>query len=105
MLVILGKTIVSQFLSGGLIMTEKEIGVVKHYFDKIGVAAIELTLDGLSVGETIHIKGHTSDVTTTITSMQIEHDKVDNAKKGDSIGIKSPGKVREQDKVFKVTEP
>jgi hypothetical protein len=86
-------------------MTEKEIGVVKHYFDKIGVAAIDLTLDGLSVGDTIHIKGHTSDVTTIIASMQIEKDKIEKANKGDSIGTKVPSKVREADKVFKVTEP
>ena len=57
-------------------MNEKEIGVVTHYFDKIGVAAITLTLDGLSVGDTVHIKGHTSDVSTLIDSMQIERTKV-----------------------------
>lgn len=87
-------------------MTEHEIGAVKHFFDKISVVAIELTLDGLAVGETIHIKGHTTDMTTAVTSMQIENDKVAKADKGASIGIKiTGGKCREHDKVFKVTEP
>lgn len=83
-------------------MTETEIGVVKHYFDKIGVAAIELTSGPMSVGDTLHIKGHTSDFTTTVASIQIEHAVVTTAPKGESIGIKVPQKARENDKVFKV---
>jgi len=84
-------------------MSDEEIGVVSHYFDKIGVAAIEITDGKLTVGDTIHIKGHTSDFSTTITSIQIEHETVETAKKGDAIGIKVAEKVREHDKVFKVT--
>ena len=84
-------------------MPEIEIGVVKHYFDKIGVAALQINTGTLSVGETIHIKGHTSDVTMTVDSMQIEHDKVTTAKPGDAVGLKVPSKVRDHDKVFKVT--
>lgn len=85
-------------------MKETEIGVVEHGFDKIGVAAINITADDLSVGDTIHIKGHTTDITTTVGSMQIEHDKVPKVKKGDSVGIQVGGKVRQHDKVYKVTE-
>ena len=85
-------------------MAELEIGFIQHYFDKIGVGAIEITEGELVVGDTIHIKGHTSDFTTTVESMQIEHDKVEKARKGDSIGIKLAERVRENDKVFKVTE-
>ncbi len=85
-------------------MTESEIGIVKHHFDKIGVAAIELTNGQLAVGDTIHIKGHMTDITVYVDSMQIEHDKVSKAVKGDSIGIKVGSKTREHDKVFKVTE-
>jgi putative protease len=84
-------------------MTEMEIGVVVHFFDKIGVAAINMTDGTLSVGDTIHIKGHSTDMTVTVESMQIEQDKIQTAKKGDSIGIKTGGKAREHDKVFKVT--
>ncbi len=84
-------------------MVETEIGVIVHFFDKIGVAAINITNGTLSVGETIHIKGHSTDMTATVESMQIEQDKVQTAKTGDSVGIKVNGKAREHDKVFKVT--
>ena len=84
-------------------MAEEEIGVIQHYFDKIGVAVISVTQGELVAGDTIHIKGHTTDVTTQIASMQIEHNKIEKAKAGDSAGTKVPAKVRPQDKVFKVT--
>jgi putative protease len=83
-------------------MAEEEIGVVKHYFDHIQVAAIEITNGELSVGDTIHLTGHTSDFTMTVESMQIEHESVQQAKPGDAIGIKVSEKAREHDKVFKV---
>ncbi|MFO7871140.1 MAG: hypothetical protein R6V03_06875 [Kiritimatiellia bacterium] len=85
-------------------MTEEEIGVVSHYFDKIGVAAVEITGGSLKLGDTIHIKGGTTDVTASVDSMQVEHDSVDSAAKGDAVGIRIGEKVREHDKVFKVTE-
>jgi putative protease len=85
-------------------MAEEEIGVVRHYFDHINVAAIEITAGELNVRDTIHVKGHTSDFSTTVDSMQIEHESVQQAKVGDAIGIKVPEKAREHDKVFKVTE-
>ena len=82
---------------------EVEIGHVTHYFGKVQVAAIQLTEGELSVGDTIHIKGHTSDFTQTIDSMQIDKETVDHAKKGQSIGIHVSEHAREHDKVFKVT--
>ncbi len=80
---------------------EVEIGHVTHYFGKIQVAAIELT-DELSVGDTIHIKGHTSDFTQKIDSMQIDGVDVDHAKSGQSIGIVVTEHARVGDKVYKV---
>ena len=85
-------------------MPEEEIGKVSGYFRKIGVAAIEITQGTLSVGDTIHIKGHTSDFTQVVESMQIEHESVPTAKAGDSIGTKVKDHVRDHDKVYKVTE-
>ena len=85
-------------------MVESEIGLISHYFDKIRVAAIDITDGHLSIGDTLHIKGHSTDFTTTVDSMQIEHDKVDKAKKGDAVGIHVTERVREKDKVFKVTD-
>lgn len=82
---------------------ETEVGKVQDYFAKIGVAGIELT-DSLSVGDTIHIKGHTTDFSQKVESMQIEHDNVEEAKAGDSIGIKVDDRVRSSDTVYKVVE-
>lgn len=84
-------------------MPEEEVGRVSDYFAKIGVAAIDLT-GTLSVGDTIHIKGHTTDFTMTVDSIQIEHQNVEKANPGDSIGIKVKDRVRDNDIVYKVTE-
>lgn len=83
---------------------EKLIGKISHYFNKINVGIIELTDGELKVGDTIHIKGHTSDFTQQVTSMQIEHAAVEEAKKGDGVGIKVDSPVHEHDQVFLVTE-
>jgi translation elongation factor EF-1alpha len=81
---------------------EKQVGRVTHYYAKIGVAAIELE-DNLEVGDTIHIKGHTSDWTQEVSSIQIEHDRLEKAGPGDIVGIKVDGHAREHDVVYKVT--
>ena len=85
-------------------MSEEEIGVITHYFEKVNVAAIEVNKGELHIGDTIHIKGHTSDFTTTIESMQIEHNQVEKATEGEAVGLKVPERVRVHDKVYKVTE-
>jgi len=82
---------------------EKEIGKVLHFFGKASVAALKLTAGDLKVGDTIHIKGHTTDFTQTIDSIQIEHNTVPEAKVGDDIGIRVKEHVREHDVVYKVT--
>jgi len=82
---------------------EKEIGKVTHYFGKINVAVVELS-DELKIGEKIHIVGGTRDFTQMVNSMQIEHQPIKEAKKGDVIGLKVDQPVREGDKVFKVIE-
>ena len=85
-------------------MAEVELGRVSHYFSKIGVAAIEITQDTLHVGDTIHVKGHTSDFTQKIDSMQIDGKPVAEATVGQSIGIKAADHAREHDAVFKVIQ-
>lgn len=84
-------------------MAEIEIGKVTHYFSKAGVAAIAITQDVLHVGDTIHIKGHTSDFTQTIDSMQIDNQQVPEATPGQSIGIRVKDHAREHDLVYKAT--
>ena len=84
-------------------MKDHEIGYVSKYFGQISVAAIEITAGKLNVGDTIHIKGHTTDLKEEVKSIQIEHDAVESAKKGDSIGVQVSDKTRRKDKVFKLS--
>ncbi len=85
-------------------MAEVELGRVTHYFGKIGVAGIAITQDTLAVGDTIHIKGHTSDFTQHVDSMQIDGRSVDEVTAGQSIGIKVAEHAREHDLVYKIIE-
>ena len=80
----------------------KLIGKVTHYFSNIGVAVLDLSAP-LKGGDTIRIVGgENTDFTQTVDSMQIEHEKVKTAKKGDSVGIKVIEKVREGYQVYKI---
>ena len=85
-------------------MAEKHIGHVSHYFGKIGVAVIDIDKGELSIGDTIHVKGHTSDFTQSIESMQLDGEAVEKAKKGQSIGVKIAEHVRRKDEVLLVKE-
>jgi len=80
---------------------EELIGKITHYFDKIEVGIIEITKGKLAAGDTIHVKGATTDFEQVIESMQIEHEQVEKAKKGDAVGLKVKDKVREGDEVYK----
>ncbi len=83
-------------------MEEKKVGEIVKFFGKIGVAAIRLAEGSLKVGDTIHIVGHTTDITQTIDSMQIENKNVQEAGPGADLGIKVNGRAREHDVVYKV---
>jgi len=77
-----------------------EIGRITHFFPKIDVAVIELKA-ALSVGDTIVIKGPTTDFEQPVDSMQIEHKNIQKAEQGQSIGLKVTQRVRETDAVYK----
>ena len=81
---------------------EEEIGRVVDYFANIGVAGIDLTAK-LRVGDTIRIKGHTTDLEQVVESMQIERDSVEEAGPGDKIGVKVNDRCRGGDHVYRVT--
>ncbi|MFH1366801.1 MAG: hypothetical protein ABIH38_02290 [Patescibacteria group bacterium] len=83
---------------------EKLIGKVTHFFSKISVAVLTLTEDSLKVGEKIHFKGGERDFEQTVTSLQVEHQEIPEAKKGDDVGLKTDAPVREGDEVYKVFE-
>ena len=82
-------------------MEEMQVGKITHYFGKIGVAVVEITSGSIKVGDEIHIKGHSTDFKEKVTSMQIEHDKVQVAEPGQSIGLKVAEPVRAHDLVYK----
>lgn len=83
-------------------MDEKPIGKVTHFFGKISVAVIELSAS-LKVGGKIRFKRHNGDgFEQTVDSMQIEHEQIKEAKKGDAIGLKTKEPVHEGAEVFLV---
>jgi hypothetical protein len=84
-------------------MGERSIGRVTHYFDRLSVAAITLT-EPLRVGDRLRIKGHTTDLETTIDRMQVEHQDVQEARPGDDVAVHVQGKVRAHDEVFKIEQ-
>jgi peptide subunit release factor RF-3 len=84
-------------------MGKKLVGKVKHYFDKIGVAVIELSGE-LNEGESILIEGHEAAIEQSASSMQIDRKPIQHAHKGQAIGLKVEGRVKEGDKVFRVDE-
>jgi translation initiation factor IF-2 len=83
-------------------MAEKEVGKVNDFFAHPVVAGVELTRT-VKVGDTLHIKGHTTDIEMVLDSMQIDNVNVEKAGKGKSVGIKVPEKVRPGDTVYVVT--
>ena len=83
-------------------MEEEKVGFISNYFSKISVAAVEITDGTVSVGDTLHFLGHTTDFESRVHSMQIEHKSVTETKIGDSVGVKVSEKVRRGDKVYKI---
>ncbi len=84
-------------------MSGTQVGQIIHYFDHVSVAELTLT-EPLHVGDTIHILGHATDFQQKVTSLQIEHQSVNEAKPGDDVGMKVVQKVHAHDKVFKLTD-
>lgn len=82
---------------------EIKVGQVIHYFSKAEAAVIKMTDGELHIGDTIHIKGHTTDFEQEVSSIQIEHQPMEVVKAGDDVGIKVKEPVRKNDLVYKVT--
>jgi selenocysteine-specific translation elongation factor len=83
-------------------MAEVEIGKVSDFFAKPVVAGVDLT-GSMKKGDTIHIKGHTTDLVMTVGSMQIDNVNVEEAGAGMSVGVKVTDRVRRGDTVYKVS--
>jgi translation elongation factor EF-1alpha len=76
------------------------IGSVTHYFSHLSVAAVTLT-SPLRMGDRIHIQGHTTDLTQTVDSMEVDHQHVDEAGPGDDVALKVVDHVREHDRLYR----
>ena len=89
-------------MKGGERMADAKVGTITHYFDKIGVAVVDLTA-GLRVGDAIKISGRGQEFAMTVDSMQEEHQQIQEAKKGQAVGMKVTQPVKEGDEVYKVS--
>jgi len=76
------------------------LGIITHYFPKVKAAVIKLKAP-INVGDKIKFKGHTTDFTQAITSMQIDRVPIQSAKKGQEIGLLVNSRVRQHDTVSK----
>ena len=81
-------------------MAKKQVGTITHFFPKISVAVVKLDA-GLKEGDKISIDGHGKSFEQTVGSMQIEHEKVKSAKKGQEVGMKMKEEVKKGDKIYK----
>ncbi|OGM31070.1 hypothetical protein A2630_00185 [Candidatus Woesebacteria bacterium RIFCSPHIGHO2_01_FULL_44_10] len=83
-------------------MAKIKVGRVSHYYDKLGVAIIDLT-GALSVGDKVVFeRGGEELFSETVGSIQIEHDQVESAGKGDIVGVKVNEVVKEGAEVYKL---
>ena len=84
-------------------MAEQEIGTVTHYFDRPQVAIVRVTAGEIALGDMLRFHGHTTEFTEQVTSMEVEHQKVERAGAGAEVAIKVIGRARVHDKVCRVT--
>lgn len=82
-------------------MNKKPIGKVVHWYDKIGVAVLDLK-GALKVGDTIKVQKGDEEFDEEIESMQIEHKSVKSAKKGDEVAIKLSKTAKDGALIYKV---
>jgi putative protease len=85
-------------------MPEEQVAVIVKFFAKPSVAALEVTNGTIKKGDILRYKGHTTDFTEEISTMEIDNQVVDEVKVGDLVGVKVKERVRENDKVYKVVE-
>jgi len=81
-----------------------QIGKVTHYYDKLGVAVVEVANQALKVGDTVKVSGHDKEFTQTVSSLQIEHRQVQEVPVGESCGMKVDQPVKEGDVLYLVSK-
>jgi len=81
---------------------EERIGFVTHYYSHPSVATLRLESGTLRVGDVIHIRGHTTDFSQRVESLEVNHAAVTEVSPNDDFGLKVVEHVRQHDIVFKV---
>jgi len=91
--------------SAGVAATVPElVGRITHYFAHVNAGVIALERGELRIGDTVHIRGHTTDFYQRLEHMEVDHRPIEVARAGQSVGIQVPQRVREHDQVFKVSK-
>ncbi len=84
------------------VITEQEVGKITHYYSHLGIGIVELGQQGkLKIGDTVHIKGHTTDFEQLVNTMEIEHENIQETRPGQIIGLQVREIVRINDRVYK----
>lgn len=79
----------------------ERVGIITHYYNHLSVAIVQLDTGSLRVGDTIHVKGHTSDFSQPVDSLEIDHVHVNEVRPGQSFGLRVKEHAREHDVVYK----
>ena len=82
--------------------TPKIVGEVTHYFPHVKAGVIKVTGGKVVIGDTLQIKGHTTDLKQKVKSMQIDNVPIKQAKPGQEIGLLVNKRVRQHDTVYKL---
>jgi putative protease len=85
-------------------MPEEQVAVIVKFFAKPSVAALQVIDGTIKKGDMLRYKGHTTDFTEEVSSLEIDNQSVDEVTVGDLVGVKVKERVRENDKVYKVVE-
>ncbi len=80
----------------------EKIGKITHYFPHVNAAAVKLLKSGLSIGDNIYLKGHTTDFKEQVRSIQLDHQPISEGKKGQEIGLFVKSRVRIGDSVYRI---
>jgi translation initiation factor IF-2 len=84
-------------------MSSNLVGEVTHFYNHLGVAVVDLS-DALKIGDQVHFFGRSTDFRQEVTSMQIEHEPISEAGKGQEVAVKVDRRVRKRDKIYKLSE-
>ena len=82
----------------------ERVGVVTHYYSHLSVATLKLESGTLRVGDTIHIRGHTTDFIQRVESLEVDHAPVTEVGPNDDFGLRAVDHAREHDVVYKLRQ-